>query len=192
MIYAIVAPGYSLVTTEWNKIERVKALYPFPKWGKFRTEEAAQLFIRKNYVPRPVKMLYNYGDTFNDLYVDASYRIGKDCLYFEFDTGRVGRLKLSDPSVVVEYSGKMVYVKMPNIYLSEMSISSHMSAIYNMLMTLGPNVDVNIRVNYFAVYYAITNYNGGKLRSIDITKDCINSRLCKVAFTLEEVSDNSC
>lgn len=190
MIYAIVAPGYSLVTKDWSKVERVKALYPYPKWKKCVSEEEAQLFVKKNYVPRPVKMLYNYGDTFEDLYVNASYRIGKDCLYFEFDTERVGRLKLSDPSVIVEYSGKMVYVKMPNIYLSETSISSHMSAIYNMLHTLGPNVDVNIKIKYFAVYYAITNYSGGKVRSISVTKDYINSRLCKVAFTLEEVNDN--
>ncbi len=187
MIYAVVAPGYSLVTKDWGKVERVKALYPYPKWKKCVSEEEAQLFVKRNYVPRPVKMLYNYGDTFQDLYVTASYTIGKDCLYFEYDTTRVGRLKIQDESVIVEYKGSMVYVKMPNIYLSETSISSHMSAIYNLLQTLGPNVDVNIKVNYFAIYYAVSSYDGGKVRSIDVLKDFINSRLCKVAFTLEEV-----
>lgn len=187
LIYAIVAPGYSLVTTDWSKVERVKALYPYPKWKKCVTEEEAQLFVRRNYVPRPVKLLYNYGDTFSDLYVTASYRIGKDCLYFEFDTQRVGRLRIPDQSVIVEYKGSMVYVKMPDIYLSETSLSSHMSAIYNLLNTLGPNVDVNIKVKYFAVYYAITSYSGTKVRTINVVKDFINSRLCKVAFTLEEV-----
>lgn len=188
MIYAVVAPGYSLVTKDWGMVERAKALYPYPKWRKCYSEVEAQLFIRKNYVPRPVRMIYNYGDTFKDLYIDASYRIGKDRLFFEFNTERVGRLKLSNPNVIVEYAGKMVYVRMPDIYLSELSISSHMSAIYNMLMTLGPNVDVNIRVNYFAVYYALTSYSGTKIRSIDVTKEYINSRLCKVAYTLEEVT----
>jgi len=186
MIYAIVAPGYSLVTKDWGKVERAKALYPYPKWRKCYSEEEAQLFIKKNYVARPVKLIYNYGDTFQDLYVDASYRIGKDCLYFVFDTTRVGRLKLSNPNVIVEYSGKVVYVKMPNIYLSEVSLSSHMSAVYNLLRTLGPNVDVNIKLEYFAVYYALTSYTGNKIRSIDVTKEYINSRLCKVAYTLEE------
>lgn len=188
MIYAVVAPGYSLITKDWGKVERAKALYPYPKWHKCYSEEEAQLFVKKNYVSRPVKLIYNYGDTFKDLYIDASYRIGSGCLYFEFNTERVGRLKLSNPNVIVEYAGQMVYVKMPNIYLSETSISSHMSAIYNLLMTLGPNVDVNIRINYFAVYYALTSYAGNKVRSIDVTKEYINSRLCKVAYTLEEVT----
>lgn len=187
MIYAIVAPGYSLVTTDWNKIERVKALYPFPKWQKCRSEEEANLFVKKNYVPRPVKLMYNYGDTFKDLYINASYKIGKDCLYFEYDTSRVGMLKFRDPSMVVEVAGKMIYVKMPNIYLSENSISSHMSAIYNLLLTLGPNVDVNIRIKYFAVYYSLTSYTGTGVHAINVVCDYIKNRLCKVAFTLEEV-----
>lgn len=186
MIYAVVAPGYSLVTTDWGKVERVRLLYPYPKWRKCYSEGEAQSFIRKNYVARPVKMIYNYGDTFKDLYIDASYRIGSGCLFFEFDTKRVGRLKLCNPNVVVEYSGSLVYVRMSDIYLSEVSISSHMSAIYNMLTTLGPNVDVNVHLNYFAVYYALTGYAGNRIRSVDVTKSYINSRLCKVAYTLEE------
>lgn len=189
MIYAIVAPGYKLITKDWNKVERVKALYPYPKWKKCYSEEEAQVFIQKNYIPTPVKLLYNYGETFKDLYINASYRIGNGCLFFEFNTEKVGRLKLSGQDKIVEYSGKMVYVKMPNIYLSEVSISSHMSAVYNLLRTLGPNVDVNIRIPYFAVYYALTSYSGKKVRSIDITREYINSRLCKVAFTLEEVAN---
>lgn len=189
MIYAIVAPGYKLITKDWSKVERVKALYPYPKWKKCYSEEEAQVFVQKNYVANPVKLLYNYGDTFKDLYVDASYRIGKDCLFFEFDTSRVGRLKISNPDIIVEYSGKMVYVKLPNIFLSEVSISSHMSAVYNLLNTLGPAVDVNIKIPYFAVYYALTSYTGSKVRAIEVTKEHINSRLCKVAFTLEEVAN---
>ena len=186
MIYAIVAPGYSLVTTDWAQVERVRALYPYPKWKKCFSEEEANLFVKKNYVKNPVKAIRNYGDTFSELYVDAYYTIRDNSVCYVFDVSRVGQLRINSDNLIVEYGAGKIYVRLPNIVLHEESLSSHMSAIYNLLSILGDYVDVNIHVKYFSVLYALTQYGKGKVRSISVTKDLINSRVCKCAFTLEE------
>lgn len=184
MIYAVVAPGFSLVTQDWAQVERVKALYPFPKWAKCYSEEEASLFVKKNYVDKPVRVINNYGDTFRELYVDASYQIRPDSVCYVFDVSRVGQLRVNSENLIVEYGAGKIYARLPNIYLSEESIGGHMSAIYNLLTILGDYIDVNIHINYFSVFYALTHYKGGRVRSISVTKDLIDSRSCKCAFTL--------
>ena len=185
MIYAVVAPGYSLVTKDWAQVERVRALYPFPKWKKCYSEEEANLVVKKNYVNTPVRIINNYGDTFRELYVDAWYSIRPDSVCYVFDVSRVGQLKIESDNLIVEYGAGKIYARLPNIILSEESLGGHMSAIYNLLIILGDYVDVNIHVDYFSVFYALTNYKGGRVRSISVTKNLISSRICKCAFTLK-------
>lgn len=186
MIYAVVAPGYSLITKDWSQVERARALYPYPKWKKCYTEEEAKHFVKVNHVSNPVRLIRNYGDTFKELYVDASYSIRPDSVCYVFDVSKIGRLRINSDNLIVEYGAGKIYARLPNIYLSEEALGSHMSAIYNMLRILGDYVDVNIHVKYFSIFYALTNYSGEKVRSISVTKDLINSRVCKCAFTLEE------
>lgn len=186
MIYAVVAPGYSLVTKDWAQVERAKALYAYPKWAKFRTQEEANLFIQKNKVSKPVYKITNYGDTFPSLYVDAKYIIRETSVCYEFDTSRVGTLRLNDDRLITEYRAEMIYARLPDHYLSEESLSSHMSAIYNLLSAIGDYVDVNIHIKYFSVFYALTQYKRGRVRSISVTQDLISNRLCKCSFTLED------
>lgn len=184
MIYAIVAPGFSLVTKDWAQIERAKALYPYPKWKKCYSEEEANHFVKVNHVSKPVQLIENYGDTFKDLYVDATYTIRPDSVCYVFDVSRIGQLRINSDNLLVEYGAGKIYVRLPDIYLSEEALGGHMSAIYNLLLILGDYIDVNIHVKYFSVFYALTQYNGGRVRSISVTKNLINSRICKCAFTL--------
>lgn len=183
-MYAVVAPGFSSVYTNWKDVERIHALYPYCKWRKCSNELDAQEFIKRNTNNHIVKQLYNYGDTLRDLYIDAVYKIGKDCVYYIFYCQRVGNIRLHNDNALIEYKGSKIYVKIPNIYLSDKSIAGHMSAIHNMLQLLGEYVDVNITLPNFSVYYALTSYSRGNSRAITVTRDLIDRRLCNVAYTL--------
>lgn len=184
-MYAVVAPGFSSVYVNWKDVERIHALYPYCKWRKCKSESDAQEFIKRNTNNHTVKQLYNYGDTLRDLYVDVIYKIGPDCVYYVIYCKRIGSLRLQCEDVYVEYKGDKIYVKVPNIYLSDRSIAGHMSAIHNILGLLGEYVDVNITLPNFSVYYALTSYNRGKSRAVSITRELISKRLCKVAYTLK-------
>ena len=169
-MYAVVAPGLHGIYYNWKDVERIHALYPYAKWGKFYNEQDAQEFIKRNTNHHVVKQLYNYGDTLSDLYIDAKYKITNECLFFVFDTKRVGRVRILSEDAVVEYKGSKIYVRLSNIKLSDLTISSHMSAIYTMLHLLGDYVDVNISLPNFSVYYALTTYSGNKSRAIQTTR----------------------
>ena len=183
--YAIVAPGYSTVTTDYKVVERAKVFYPYLKWRKCDNEQSARDFIAKNYTAKRVELIYNYGDTFPDLYVTASYTIANNAVYYVIDTRRVGNLKISFPNILIEYKANKIFIKLPNAHLSPALISGHMSAINYLLCILGDYIDINLEVPNFSVYYALTQYAGGNSRTVKIVRDKIANRLCKVAYTLK-------
>lgn len=184
-MYAVVAPGFSCIYHNWSDVERIKALYPYPKWGKFSTEAQAQEFIKRNTCSKQLKEIYNYGNTLSTMYLDVKYRIGKDCLFYTINTKRVGTLRVSAPNALVEYRGSMIFVKVPNVKLSDESIAGHMSAIYSLLELVGEYVDVNIEIPNYSIFYCLTVYSKGNNRSVQLTRDAISKRLCEVAFTLK-------
>lgn len=184
MYYGLVAPGYKTITTDYQMVERAKVFYPYLKWRKFTTSEAALEFISRNYTDKRVKMIRNYGDTFNDLYISAKYTIANNSVYYELDTRRVGNFRIIAPSALVEYRAGRVYIKMENAYLDPNSISGNMSAIFHLLDIVGECIDVNLMLPNFSIYYALTQYKRGNIRPIRLVQDKIASRLCKVAFTL--------
>lgn len=183
-MYAIVAPGFSGVFTNWEDVERIRAFYPYPKWSKFYSEEDAHEWIRRNAYTSKSSYVYNYGDTFSNFHVDAKYRILKDCVLYRFDCKKVGNLRISVPNALVEYRGTTIYVKLNNTYLSDETVSGHMSAIHNLLSMLGDYVDVNIELPYYSLFYCLTVYSKGNNRSINLTKRLIESRLGAVAYSL--------
>ena len=62
-MYAVVAPGFSCVYSSWSDVERIKALYPYPKWCKCSTETEAQAWIKRNSYSNKLSSIYNYGNT---------------------------------------------------------------------------------------------------------------------------------
>ena len=184
-MYAVVASGFSNVYTSWKDVDRVSKLYPYPKWKKCHSEEEAYEWIRRNAYGKGLHQIYNYGNTFSDLYIDAAYKIGDDRVFYEFNCRRIGHVRLHSTSASVEYKGHMIYACLPNILLSEESIASHMSAIYNMLDILGPNVDVNIAVPYYSIFYCLTSYSRGKSNPVSIVRTHIKERLGEVAVSLK-------
>lgn len=196
-MYAVVAPGFSNVYSSWKDVERIKKLYPYPKFAKFQNEEDAYEWIKRNRYGTRLSRIYNYGDNFDDLYIDAKYKIGDGCVYYVLDVSRMGNIRIKADDALIEYKGSKIYIKYPSLKVSNESISGHISIIYNLLSILGDYVDVNIELPYYSIFYALTSYEGGKVRSIQLTKDLINSRMGSVAYSLkmlntsaEEVKDN--
>ena len=184
-MYAVVAPGFSCIYSNWKDVERVKALYPYPKWKKCKTEEEAQEFLKRNTCSKKLKELYNYGSTFQDMYIDVKYRIAPDCVYYVLDTKRLGVVRLHADNAIIEYKGTKIYIKLLNTKLSDESIAGHMSAIHNLLSIVGEFVDLNIELPNYSIFYCLTVYSKGNNRSVQLTRDAISKRLCEVAFTLK-------
>lgn len=185
-MYAVVAPGFSCVYSDWHSVARIKALYPYPKWIKCETQEQAMEFIRRNKSSKRLTKIYNYGDTFSDLYVTVHYKIFSDCICYVVNISKVGSVRIpEDPNTLIEYKGDKIFIKALNIKVSNESLAGHMSAIYGILKMLGPYLDVNLIIDYYSIFYCLTAYSKGKNRSVSIVRDLIDSRLCKVAFTLQ-------
>lgn len=184
-MYAVVAPGFSCVYTNWADVERVKALYPYPKWCKCRSEEEAHAWIKRNSYGKHLSRVYNYGNTLKDLYIDAKYKIGEDCIYYVLDCKHVGKIRIRAEDVFIEYKGSKIYIKLPDTYVSDETVAGHMSAIHNLLRIVGDYVDVNIELPYYSLFYCLTVYSRGNNRPVQLVKSLIDSRLGAVALSLK-------
>lgn len=183
-MYAITAPGYSSIVTNYKEVEKIKAIYPYAKFAKFTREEDAQLFLKRNSNPHEFANLFNYGNTFDKFFIYAKYRILNDGVYYVLDLTRIGSVRIFAKDAIIEYKGYKTYVKMGNVNISDKSISGHLTAIYNLLEIIGENFDVNIEIPNFSVFYALTAYSKGNSRAVNLTRKMIQERICEVAFTL--------
>ena len=184
-MYAVVAPGFSNVYSSWYDVERIKKLYPYPKFCKVRNEAEAYEWIRRNSYGTGLSRVYNYGDTFSDLYIYVTYKIGPDCVYYVLDTSRIGNIRIHSSEALIEYKGDKIYIKYPNLFITNESIAGHMSIVYNLLILVGDYIDVNIELPYYSIFYALTSYSKGKCRSIQVVQDLISARLGAVAYSLK-------
>lgn len=184
-MYAVVAPGLSCTYSNWADVERIKALYPYPKWAKCKTYEEAQEWLKRNSYSHRLSRVYNYGNTFKELYIYVKYKIDKGAVHYYLDCSRIGRVRITAPDTTVRYSGTDVYVRLNNIFISDETIAGHMSAIYNLLKILGDYIDVNIELPCYAIFYCLTGYSKGNSRTIAIVKKLIDERLGAVALSLK-------
>lgn len=184
-MYAVVAPGFSGVFTNWKDVERIKALYPYPKWIKVQSEETAREWLRRNAYGWKLHGVYNYGNTLDDFYIDAKYRIAPDCVYYVLDVSRVGSIKIRHEAVIVEYHGDKIYMRLPNIKLSNETVAGHMSAIYNLIKIVGDYLDINIELPYYSLFYCLSSYTGGNSRPIALVQELISNRIGAVAYSLK-------
>ena len=184
-MYAVVAPGFSCIYTNWKDVERIKALYPYPKWCKCNSEEEARKWIDRNSYGKMLRSIYNYGNTFKNLYIDAKYQISTDCVYYILDCKRIGKLRIPADGILVEYRGSKIYIKLPNIRLSNESIAGHMSAVHNLLQMIGPYVDINLEVPYYSIYYCLAVYSRGNNRYVSMVRSLIDQRVGAVGVTLK-------
>lgn len=184
-MYAVVAPGFSNIYSNWADVERIKALYPYPKWCKCHSEEEAARWIKRNAYSFKALSTYRYGNTFDRLYVDVNYYILPNSVCYNINCSRVGNIRLPTKSAIVEYKGSMIYVRIPEMKVSDESMSGHMSVVYNLLHLLGEYIDINLIVHHYSIFYALFNYSGEGNRHVVLVQNEIKKRIGEFAITLD-------
>lgn len=188
MPYGVVAPGICTVYEDFKSVQRIMALYPYPKFRKFRTTEEAWAFVRRYNNKHFYHGVYKYGDTFNNHYISMEYFIGKDSLYYNFRTKKIGYVKIVSSKAEVQNGANLITARIRNIYLNPNMISAHLIAIYHGLELLGDFVDVDVTVKDHSVFYALMTYKGQN-RVIRRVLDKINSRLGKLSVSLPDFGE---
>ena len=185
MFYAITAPGIAGVYTNWSEIERIKALYPYPKFRKFVYEADAYTWLKQNKYPVKATRVYNYGNTFDDLYINVKYKITSECVYVSLDCKRVGNVRLYVPDAAIEYKGDKILMRLPYVNFSEESLASHMSVIYNILQMVGQYMDVNIHLEYYSLYYSLASGHCETNRYVQFVLGLMSDRIGCTAFSYD-------
>ncbi len=190
MPYGVVAPGISMVYADYGDVKRIKALYPYTKFRKFKNEEDAWAFVRKYSMKyRLLQGVYKYGDTFKHHFVRMEYFIGKEDLYFNFDTRNIGYIKVPErQNQLVENRANLIIVRIINFHLNNETITGHLMAICKGLDIIGDYVDVDIKLHDHSVFYVFQSYSGSS-RTIQRIMQRIDNRLGKVSLTLPKQED---
>lgn len=183
MPYAIVAPGLSLVSDDYQDVERIKTLYPYPKFRKFKTEQECVRYISYHENKHSFDSIVRYGDIFDTVYVKMEYYIGEDFIGYNFDISHFGYTRLySDKAKIVQH-GNIITATLENIKVPRDTILGNLAAIYNGLYLLGTYVDVEVVIRNHAMFYALTVYNGSNAY-LSRAIDKIKNRLGGLAITL--------
>lgn len=186
MMYAVVAPGISCVYSNWKDVERIKALYPYPKWAKVPNEAAAKEWLKRNTYNHNLGNITKYGSAMDMLYLTAKYRIFDNRLCISYDTSQLGDVRLRrQEGVVVEYLAGRINVLVTNIALSDESISSHLSAIFYTVKLVGDIVDLCIELPYYSIFYCMTAYKGIAIPSLTAMKSQLASRQGSLSYSVQ-------
>lgn len=187
MPYAVVVPGISTVFDNWADVERICALYPYPKFRKFTTREECWEFVKRHTSKKVYTDIYKYGDTFDNLYVTIEYFICEDKVCYNFKTKKIGYLTVecSDPNVHFTNRNGVIKATLSDIRLNDDLITSHVIAIWHGLKIIGDYVDVDIKVPDHSVFYALTTYKG-RNRAINRVRDFIDNRIAKVSLSMKD------
>lgn len=182
-MYAVVAPGLKGIYEDPKVIDKIVALYPYTKFRKFSTEEECWAFLERYENNHSIEEITAFGDTFNKHRVVMEYFIRSPNLYFNYDTSKLGTLRLVKDTAIIENRTNLIKAMMPNVIVDGDTIGGHIIAIYNGIKLLGDFIDVEVVVPDHSVFYAIRSYTGNN-RAITRLKDYLKVRLGKVSVTL--------
>lgn len=185
MPYGVVAPGISMVYADYADVRRILALYPYTKFRKFKKEEEAWEFVRTYSMKyRLLDNIYKYGDTFSKHYISMEYFIGKDALYYNFDTRRIGYIKVPErKNHIIDNRSNLITVKIENFRLNNETITGHLMAICKGLDVIGEYIDVDIKLHDHSVFYVFQSYSGTNQAILKIIQR-IKDRMAKISLTL--------
>lgn len=182
-MYAVVAPGLKGIYDDPKVIDKILALYPYTKFRKFKTEDECWGFLNRYENNHGIEEIRDFGDTFAQHHVVMEYFIREPNLYFNYDTSKLGTLRIVRDAAVVENRTNLIKAMLPNVIVDSATISGHVVAIYNGIKLLGDFIDVEVVVPDHSIFYAIRSYTGTN-RNIIRLKDYIQKRLGKVSITL--------
>lgn len=181
-MYAVVAPGLKGIYEDYSVIDKILALYPYTKFRKFNTEEECWAFLDRYENNHGIEEIQDFGDTFSK-HVVMEYFIREPNLYFNYDTRKLGTLRLTRDSAVIENRTHLVKAMLPNVIVDANSIGGHIIAVYNGIRLLGDFIDVEVIVPDHSIFYAIRSYTGNN-RAIARLRDYLKTRVGKVSVTL--------
>ena len=186
MWYSVVTTGKCLVTRSLREIDELKKLYLYPKIRKHNSAEEADNYIRTNGYKEAIKLIRNYGNTIKGFTVHAKYKITKSSLFIFYDTRDIGELMIKENlglNAIVERSGYVTRVKIENCNLNNSSIKDHIRAIHTLIGILGSMFCINIHIQYFSVYYALTVFPRNSAGSTLPSSMLINEDLMGIAWS---------
>lgn len=189
MFYGYVGGGIKTVLRSWEEVERLRIMHPYSSYRKRYTEEAAWKWVNSRGHINSTFSVNKYGETFKKHFMRMEYIISKNCVYYNFDFGSIGRAILADlPSnCVVENRTNLIKLKVNDVHLGD-SILDHLSAIHIGLDAIGPFYDIDIVVPDHSIFYALSIYDGEE-RRIRRVLTAISQRLGKVSLTLNDFSE---
>lgn len=182
-MYAVVAPGLKGIYEDQKVIDKIMALYPYTKFRKFQTEEECWAFLERYENNHGIEEIRDFGDTFDKHHVVMEYFIRNPNVYFNYDTSKLGTLRLVKDTAIIENRTNLIKAMIPNLIVDRESISGNIIAIYNGIKLLGDFIDVEVVVPDHSIFYAIRSYTGNN-RAIARLKDYLKVRLGKVSVTL--------
>lgn len=184
-IYAYSYPGGSGLTKDYKDIEWKLKVQPYLKYRVFYDEETAVEFLKRYKMKHKLRGISQYGNTFIDLVVNATYIIFNNCLYINFDKSNVPDVEfnISDGNSCVIERADTVSIKISNILLSNRTIVGHMIAIYYILKFAGKFLDINIEIPDRSIYYALFAYTGENENILRVQR-MIKERLGGFSVTL--------
>lgn len=186
MYYGVVAPTIHTVYREYTEVKRIITLYPYAKVRSFRTETEAWNFVRRNLNNYELLKLTKYGDTFDEMFVRMEYFIGKDSLFYNYDTSKLGSaIRIVNSKAIIEQTVNSAVVEIPGLSVNPNLIYGHIIAIYHGLDVIGDFVDVDVVVPDHSIFYALNSYTGNN-RVLNRVLTRIKSRLGHLSISLPE------
>ena len=159
MWYSIITTGKCLVTESYKEIKHIQSLYLYPKIRRHSSVEEANQFIEQFGYKEAIKRLRNYGNTIKGFTIHAKYKITKKYLYIYYDTRDIGEVLIKEcdfTNVVSERTGYVTKMRLDIGELDNTTMRDHMRAVQVIIDMLGENFGLNIHIQYFSVYYALT------------------------------------
>lgn len=186
--YGFVSPGIKIITSDFEEIRGLINVVQFPKFKKFKDKAGAIKFVMENAMEFQTKSLHKYGECFDTMYITAEYFIRDNNVYYNIHTNGLGNVDLArtefDNFMLKEKRNGLIMLKLPNMNLNENYLTSHVTAIYNLLEIVGSLVDVELIIPNHSIYYLLKSYTGD-YRPYRKLRDYIDSRKGRLAITME-------
>ena len=183
-MFAFVSNEYSGIVYSKQHLSVLSNLYTYPVVQYCRSEEECRDFIARH--PR-----HNYsglkraGWKKSTAYIRIEYFVADEVIYANLYTDHFGfvQLAIEDKNVLQSATYDLIKLKISNVNVHDDSITSHCSAIANILSRLSPIINVQIKVPDISVYLALTEYDG-RNTAIKNVKKTLSTRIGKVALLL--------
>lgn len=185
MYYAFIAGNIATVFDNWEAVDRIYRLYPYPIFRKFKEQEDAWNYVNTHRLTYSIDSVSSYGDILSYPRIRMSYMIRDDMVVYEMKPTGIHNMRFTntDPLIKIDYRSKITKVVIKNINLNPDLITNHLIAIANGLKVIGNFIDVDIVVPNHSIFYVLTAYTGEDRRFVSLLSR-IKNRAAGYAVTL--------